>query len=102
MDVHITTLVPGAVRGEHYHRDRRELLIVLHRGPWSLPWDCGEGTEIQRRDFTGGGAVLIEVAPLAAHAVRNDGPTDLSIVGLSDGAFDPAAPDAYPRRVCRP
>lgn len=102
LDVHITTLVPGATRGDHYHRARRELLIVLHRGAWSLHWDCGQDTEVRRRDFAGAGAVLIEVAPFAAHAVRNDGTTELSIVGLSEGAFDPVAPDSYPRKVSRP
>ncbi len=58
---------------------------MIHRDAWSLHWDSGEGSAVCSRD--------------AAHAVRNDGTEDLYIVGLSDGEYDPAAPDAYPRRV---
>lgn len=98
-DVHVSTLVPGGIRGNHFHVARRELLIVLHDGPWSLYWDRGEGTHVESRGFEGSGAVLIAVPPLAAHAVRNDGEAQLRIVGLTDGEYDPSAPDAYPRCV---
>lgn len=100
VDVHVTTLVPGGVRGNHFHRERRELLIVVHQGAWSVHWDEGsEGTPVRSRVFEGRGAVLIEVPPLVSHAVRNDGSAVLQITGLSDGLYDPAAPDAYSRTV---
>jgi dTDP-4-dehydrorhamnose 3,5-epimerase-like enzyme len=100
-DVHISTLVPGGIRGNHFHVARRELLVVLYEGPWSLHWDRGEDTEVESRGFDGAGAVLIAVPPLAAHAVRNDSEELVRIVGLTDGEYDPAAPDAYPRRVVK-
>lgn len=99
VDVHLSTLVPKAVRGNHFHRDRRELLIVVHQDAWSLHWDTGEGTAVHSRTFEGSGAVLVEVEPLASHAVRNDGGADLLITGLCDRAYDPAAPDAWHRNV---
>jgi dTDP-4-dehydrorhamnose 3,5-epimerase-like enzyme len=100
VDVHVTTLVPGAVRGNHFHRARRELLIVVHQGAWSAHWDeGGEATPVHSRVFEGRGAVLIEVPPMVSHAVRNDGSAVLQITGLSDGVYNPAAPDAYSREV---
>ncbi|MFG2824864.1 hypothetical protein ACGFX4_36225 [Kitasatospora sp. NPDC048365] len=99
LDVHATTLVPGGVRGNHYHLSGRELLLVLHRESWSAHWDTGEGTPVSSRTFPGPGAVLVEVALGCSHAVRNDGSTDLQIIGFRDRPFDPADPDAHPREV---
>jgi len=99
LDAHLTTLRPGHVRGNHYHVERREILIVLHDDAWSLYWDDGPETAPQRRRFAGMGAVLLEIPPLAAHAIVNEGAADLRIIGLSDGPYDPNAPDAYPRAL---
>jgi dTDP-4-dehydrorhamnose 3,5-epimerase-like enzyme len=35
-DVHIASMRPGEVRGNHYHRDRREILCVVYTGQWSF------------------------------------------------------------------
>jgi hypothetical protein len=43
--------------------------------------------------------VVIEVSPLASHAVFNDGSEDLFVTGLSDARYNPSHPDAYPRPV---
>ncbi|MFI6655336.1 hypothetical protein ACIBL8_07475 [Streptomyces sp. NPDC050523] len=100
VDVHVTTLMPGAVRGNHFHVRRRELLLVLHEEAWSGHWDeAGDGTPLHSRTFGGRGAVLIEVPRLVSHAVRNDGSVPLHITGFSDGEYDPASPDAFPRSV---
>jgi hypothetical protein len=98
-DLHLSTIVPGAVRGNHYHRERREVLAVMAVGPWSLHWDSGEGTSVQSRAFDGTHAVLVTIPIGASHAVRNDGTAVLHLVGLTDGPFDPSRPDAHPRVV---
>jgi hypothetical protein len=51
------------------------------------------------KDFIGAGAVLLEVEPMAAHAIANTGQAPLWIVGLSVGAFDPENPDSFARKV---
>lgn len=100
VDVHVTTLVPGAVRGNHFHVRRRELLLVVHQESWSAHWDeAGDGTPVHSRTFGGQGAVLVEVPRLVSHAVRNDGSLPLQITGFSEGSYDPASPDAFPRRL---
>jgi dTDP-4-dehydrorhamnose 3,5-epimerase-like enzyme len=98
-DLHIATIRPGKVRGNHYHTARRELLMVVYRDRWSLHWDCGEGTEPSQRHFDGSGAVLVAVPRLWSHAIRNDGVRDLWLVGASDVAYDPDNPDAFRRIV---
>jgi hypothetical protein len=101
-DGHITTLLPGHTRGNHFHRARHEVFVVMFDDLWSLHWDTGEGTRRQHRQFEGRGTVLIRIEPLASHAIRNDGSALLRLVGLTDGAYDPVSPDAFPRKVTSP
>lgn len=98
-DGHITTLLPGHIRGNHFHRTRNEILIVMFEDTWSLHWDTGEGTPCHHHQFEGQGTVVIRVEPHASHAIRNDGSVLLHLVGLSDDAYDPAVPDTFPRTV---
>jgi UDP-2-acetamido-2,6-beta-L-arabino-hexul-4-ose reductase len=98
-DMHVTTVRPGQRRGNHYHARHKEVLIVIHRDVWSFHWDHGAGTEVQKKSFAGAGAVVIEVSPLASHAVLNEGTHDIFVAGLSDSRYNPDHPDAYPRPV---
>src|SRR6266849_457565 len=54
-DVHIATINPGAVRGNHYHQRRREVLCILHTDRWSLHWDSGPDTGVRMETFSGSG-----------------------------------------------
>jgi len=98
-DIHLTTIRPGHVRGNHYHARHKEILIVISRDEWTFYWDSGAGTAVEQRVFPGTGGVLIEVMPLASHAVVNSGKRDLFVAGLSDARYDPNHPDAFPRPV---
>ena len=99
-DVHISTTLPGHVRGNHCHQIRNEILIIAFEDRWSLHWDTGEGTPQHHHQFEGKGTVVVSVAPYASHAIRNDGSLLLHMVGLSDVAYDPLVPDTLPRKVC--
>ena len=98
-DAHITTLIPGCVRGNHYHVQRREVIMVLFTDEWQLAWDHGVDTVVSLNRFNGCGATVVEVDPLASHAVANTGKEPLWIIGLSKGAWDVHDPDAYSRNV---
>jgi dTDP-4-dehydrorhamnose 3,5-epimerase-like enzyme len=97
-DVHLTTLVPGGIRGNHYHQRRREALLVLHSSDWELLWDEGEGTATCMRRFPGGGAELVSIHPGCAHAVRNCGTAEMLVFGMSSGAYDPE--ETVGRKLC--
>jgi oxalate decarboxylase/phosphoglucose isomerase-like protein (cupin superfamily) len=89
-DMHLSSTEPGAIRGNHYHLKRREVIAVMPGAAWSLHWDEGEGAEAQHRQFDGGSAILVLVSPGASHAVRNDGGKTLWLVALSSEPYDPA------------
>jgi dTDP-4-dehydrorhamnose 3,5-epimerase-like enzyme len=97
-DIHVASILPGHVRGNHYHATRSELILVIHEDRWSLRYDAGEATKVSGRAFTGAGVVAVSVPPLAAHALRNDGERILWLLAASDGPYDAADPDAH-RRV---
>lgn len=97
-ECHVATMRPGSVRGNHFHRHRRELLVVLYSDRWTLLWDEGENTNVESRTFEGAGAVLMEADPLCAHAVRNDGSRELQIFVLGDTRDA----DTFPRILTKP
>lgn len=99
-DVHMMTLDSGCVRGNHFHREKREMLIVAHEGEWALFWDDGPAEEPQERRFERPGVVAVLVPPGCAHAIENRGGGTMRIVAISDRRYDSSDPDA-PRRVLR-
>lgn len=101
-DMHVATIAPGAIRGNHFHAVRREMLVIIATDRWSLHWDEGADTPVRQRKFTGPGAVLIRVPTGMSHAIRNDGAVPMQMMGLTDGPYDATRPDAYPRTVASP
>ena len=97
-DAHVMTLEPGHVRGNHFHRVRHEVLLMLPLATWSFHWDSGEGTEVQTQRFEGDAAAVL-IPPNCSHAIRNDGQSLLYLVGLADLRYDPDDPDVFRRAV---
>jgi hypothetical protein len=95
--MHFGTVTPGAVRGNHLHRQARELLLVQYRGAWELAWGTGESQPARRRRFSGDGCVGVRIPPGIAHAIRNTGGLDLGFVALTDAAGPGEAPDVVRR-----
>jgi len=96
-DVHVAAILPEAIRGNHFHRRRREILVLTYHGEWSFHWDEGPNTATQACTFRGRGAVLITILPGASHAVRNNGAEMLSLVAISSELYDPE--DSISRKV---
>jgi dTDP-4-dehydrorhamnose 3,5-epimerase-like enzyme len=89
-DVHLSSMLPGSVRGNHSHLRRREAIVVLHEDHWSLHWHEDEHGAPSHRQFGGVGAKLILVMPGASHAIRNNGGKPLSLVAFASEPYDPA------------
>jgi len=88
-DVHLSSVLPSAVRGNHYHTLRREVILVNYHTEWSFHWDEGEGSPAQHRQFAGTGAVLVLLEPGASHAVRNDGNGSQVLAAVLSAPYDP-------------
>lgn len=88
-NIHVTTLRSGHIRGNHYHSQQCEMLIILHEDNWMFCWDNGKDTQVQNRYFSGQGAVLIEIEPFVSHAIKNVGKKELHIVAITDREYNP-------------
>lgn len=98
-ECHVATIHPGFVRGNHFHRRLRELLVVMYSDAWTLHFDRGEGTPVETKRFDGAGAVQIEVEPPCAHAIRNEGRRDLQLFILADVSRADLEHDLWPRVI---
>ena len=87
-DMHLASTGPTAVRGNHYHVSKHEIILVLPGTAWSLHWDEGEGLPAQHRNFSGGSAVLVQVFPGCSHAVRNEDSAVLWLLTCSSETYD--------------
>ncbi len=88
-DVHLASVLPGGVRGNHFHIRKRQAIVFLPGSAWSFHWDEGENTTIQRRQFDGKSAVLVLISPGCAQAMRNDGSSPFWLVACSSELYDP-------------
>ena len=82
--LHISTLVAGEIRGNHFHRIKLEVLIIQSTGPWSFHWRSPENDSSEHRVFASSQTVVIKVDRKCAHAVENTGNGVLQIIGLSN------------------
>ncbi|HZQ25907.1 MAG TPA: hypothetical protein VFA89_24155 [Terriglobales bacterium] len=89
LDVHVASMLAGAVRGNHYHLRRREAIVLAHEGDCSVHWQNDENSEIRHRPLQGGGCQVVLVPPGASHAVRNDSDHTLWLVAYSSQPYDP-------------
>lgn len=96
---HLATILPGAVRGNHYHVGRKEFIIVLHSDSWILAWDAKDGIDNQTREFQGEGAVIVEIEENISHAIKNTGGSEISIISFSNKKYKPENFDTIARVV---
>lgn len=83
-EMHVVQLLPNAVRGNHYHQQRKEAVIVLFDDEWLFAWQEPNADESQQRIFTGSGAVLISLEAKTVHALKNIGQHNLTAISYSN------------------
>jgi mannose-6-phosphate isomerase-like protein (cupin superfamily) len=87
--VHVVSIYPGQVRGNHYHEHANETLFIFS-GKGIFYWE-EEGA--LRQHQVEGGLHVITVPPGVRHAFRNTGTEPVYLLAVRDGAFDSANPD---------
>jgi dTDP-4-dehydrorhamnose 3,5-epimerase-like enzyme len=94
-NIHFGIIHPNSIRGNHYHHQSKEMLIITYLDAWTLAWAKKDSDEISKKKFTGSGAVLIKVNEGVGHSVKNNGDKDLEIIALSDRIFSKEGSDTY-------
>jgi dTDP-4-dehydrorhamnose 3,5-epimerase-like enzyme len=94
-NTHFGRISPGSIRGNHYHHQTKEMLIISYSDTWTLAWAEKDSVEISKKEFKGSGAVLIKINEEMAHSVKNIGDKDLEIIALSNRIFSKENPDTF-------
>jgi dTDP-4-dehydrorhamnose 3,5-epimerase-like enzyme len=82
-EMHVVQLLPDAVRGNHYHQQRKEALLVIYEDNWLFAWQP-PNAQIQQQIFSGQGAVLITLEANTAHTLKNTGKHNLFAVSCAN------------------
>lgn len=81
-DLHVVSLRPGAVRGNHVHRRGTEWLLVCG-GPVVAAWRA-DGGEVGRMEIPGEAPSLLEIPAGSPHAVKNVADHVIHLVAFND------------------
>lgn len=81
--LHVVSLKPGAVRGNHAHPDSTEWMQVCG-GPAQLVWTCPDNATPFSEWIAADDPALFLIPPGCGHAVRNHAPFDITVVSFSN------------------
>ena len=89
-DLHVVSLRPGAVRGNHVHERGTEWLLVCG-GPVVAAWREERGP-VGRLEIPGEAPCLLEIPAGTPHAVKNVSERVLHLVAINDREDAPTEP----------
>lgn len=90
--LHIASLKPGQVRGNHYHLKRVEWLFVFAGKAELRLQDVKTGEKICRK-LSPGRPKLITVFPCIAHNIKNLDKKKIYLVSAQNDIYNPKDPD---------
>ena len=88
-NIHLGTMNPGAVRGNHVHDETREWISFL-KGPIQVRW--GSPSEISERRLQQPSRIYLP--PGTPHAFRNPGEETVTFAAYTNRRYDEENPDA--------
>ena len=93
--IHITSINPGYIRGNHYHSKRMEwFFIVAGKAELSLQ-DIKTKAKTRLKIFSKKPRV-ITIFPKIAQAVKNIGKETVYLVSAQSDIYNPKNPDTFP------
>ena len=81
--IHIATMKPGTIRGNHFHPRSTEWLLIFG-GPARFYWQPHQQSPIHEELIHDSGPVLFEIPPKIEHAVVNCAENDIFLMAFSD------------------
>lgn len=98
---YVSTTVPGATRGEHYHLNKVERFFVV-KGEAEVQLRRLLSDEVVTFRVSGERPAIIDMPTLWVHNIKNVGHSEVITMFWSDQLLDPQNPDQYPERVAAP
>ena len=94
-EIHVATILPDAVRGNHYHSAKLEATVLLFSDKCRLAWKPLEAADASQKDFSGKDAIVFKVRPNVVHAIKNTGTRPITLISFSNKRQDPKQPDTF-------
>jgi UDP-2-acetamido-2,6-beta-L-arabino-hexul-4-ose reductase len=94
----ISTTVPGAVRGDHYHLHKIERFFVL-KGKAEISLRRLLHDDVVTFQLDGNRPAFVDMPTLWVHNIRNVGNDELVTMFWADQLLNTEDPDQYPERV---
>lgn len=94
----VSTTLPGASRGDHYHLNKVERFFVL-RGEAEIQLRRLLHEDVVRFRLSGDSPSFVDMPTLWTHSITNVGDSELVTFFWADQLLDPDSPDQYPERV---
>ena len=94
----VSSTVPGARRGDHYHLRKIERFMVV-RGEAEIALRRLYDDKVVRFRVSGDLPGFVDMPTMWTHNITNIGDEDVTTVFWADQLLDPADPDQYPLRV---
>lgn len=93
-EVIYASIHPGKIRGNHYHKFKKELFCVIE-GLAKFKMKNVETGERQEYDVSGDKLQIIEIFPLWTHSVENEGNTDVKFIEWANMPYNQNSPDSF-------
>jgi dTDP-4-dehydrorhamnose 3,5-epimerase len=99
VNIHNANSKPGAIRGNHYHKNKTELLCVMF-GKGRLVLEENVTKERKELSLNGESPVLVEIPPEVAHAIENNDPNiPMHLLVIQKEESTSTDSDTYPRQI---
>jgi len=91
-NIHIGTIEPGQIRGNHLHKKQKEWLFIFG-GDATLTWK--ENEKLISREITIADKLLFEIEKSCPHAIKNTDKREIYVLAFADLAYDKNQPDRF-------
>jgi dTDP-4-dehydrorhamnose 3,5-epimerase-like enzyme len=82
LDLHVVSLKPGYIRGNHYHTDATEWVLICG-GSVRFLWKAGEEKMVNEIIICDNEPALLEIPPLVEHAFRNETEHEIYLIVMN-------------------
>lgn len=99
VNIHYAYSKPGAIRGNHYHKNKTELLCVTF-GKGRLVLEENATNERKELSLNGESPLLVEIPPEVAHAIENNDPNiPMHLLVIQKEESTSTDSDTYTRQI---
>lgn len=96
--LHLVSVAPGAVRGNHYHELSREHVCLMGSRAKIAVVDLN-GSAREEAEVSCAEPLVLTIEPGVIHAIKNVGDETLFLLCCTDRPYDAASPDVVRRTI---